>query len=65
MEQISREADVPNCMINDDDLPGGSGDPDHAYINMRVHNKRTLAGAPGGDGSLVDQIDTRNVPDTE
>jgi len=65
MEQISREADVPIYMIDDDDLPGEPGDLEHSYINMRVRNLKTLAEALGGDGSLADHIDTRNVPDTE
>lgn len=65
MEQISREADVPFYMIDDDDLPGEPGDLEHAYVNMRVRNIKTLAEALGGDGSPADHIDTRNVPDTE
>jgi len=32
---------------------------------MRVRYLKTLAEALGGDGSLADHIDTRNVPDTE
>ena len=65
MEQISREADVPIYMIDDDDLPGEPGDLEHSYINMRLQNIMTLAQALGGDGSLADHIDTRIVPESE
>lgn len=65
MEQISREADVPIYMIDDDDLPGEPGDLEHSFANMKVQNLKTLAEALGGDPTLMDHIDTRNVPDTE
>ncbi len=32
---------------------------------MSIRNLKTLAEALGGNGSLADHIDTRNVPDTE
>ena len=38
MEQISRETGVPIFMLEDDDLPGEPGDPEHSFINMRVQN---------------------------
>ena len=44
-EQISREADVPIYMIDDYGLPGEPGGPEHAYINKRVKNIKTLAEA--------------------
>ena len=65
MEQISREADVPNYMIDDDDLPGEQGDLEHSFLNMKVQDITTLAEALGGNPTLLDHIDTRNVPDTE
>ena len=65
MEQCSREADVPIYMIDDHDLPREPGDLEHACINMRFQNIKTLAEALGGDGSLADHIDTRNVPESE
>ena len=34
MDQISREADAPIYLIDDDDLPGEPGDPERAYINV-------------------------------
>lgn len=65
MEQISRQADVTIYMIDDDNLPGEPGDREHACIHVRVRNIKTLAEALGGDGSLADHIDTRNLPDSE
>ena len=38
MEQISRETGVPIFMLEDDDLLGEPGDPEHSFINMRVQN---------------------------
>ena len=65
MDQISRESGVPIVMLNDDDLPGVPGDLEHSYINMRVQNMTLIAGALGGDPSLLEGIETRNVPDIE
>ena len=52
-------------MLEDDDLPGESGDLEHSYINMRVQNMQKVAEALGGDPTLLDDIETHNVPDTE
>ncbi len=65
MEQISREADVPIFMIDDDDLPGEPGDPEHSLLNMKVQNFKTLAEALGGDPTFMDHFETYNVPDKE
>ena len=65
MDQISRESGVPIVMLNDDDLPGVPGDLEHSYINMRVQNMTLIAGALGGDPSLLEGIETRNVPDMQ
>ncbi|MDE0198151.1 MAG: metal ABC transporter substrate-binding protein [Caldilineaceae bacterium] len=65
MEQISREADVPIFWIDDDTLPGEPGDLEHSFVNMKVQNMKTLAEALGGDPTLMDHIDTRNIPETE
>ena len=65
MEQISRESGVPIVMLDDDDLPGVPGDLEHSYINMRVQNMTLIAEALGGDPTLLEGIETRNVPDIE
>ena len=65
IEQISREADVPIYMIDDDDLPGEPGDLACSYINMRAQNIEILAEALGGDGSPADHLETRNIPGAE
>ena len=65
LEQISREAGVLVFMIDDDALPGEPGDPEHSFFYVKVQNQKMLAEALGGDPSLMDGIETRNVPDTE
>jgi ABC-type Zn uptake system ZnuABC Zn-binding protein ZnuA len=65
MEQISRETGVPIFMLEDDDLPVEPGDLEHSFLNMRVQNMKKMSEALGGDPTLVEGIETRNVPDTE
>ena len=65
MEQNSCGADVPICMIDDDDLPGAQGGPEHTYIGMRVEKMKTLTATPGGEPSLMDGVKFGNVPDSE
>jgi ABC-type Zn uptake system ZnuABC Zn-binding protein ZnuA len=65
LEQISRETGIPIVRIDDDALPGDPGDLEHSFFNMRVQNMKKLAEALGGDPTLVEGIETRNVPDTE
>lgn len=65
LEQISREADVPIYWYDDDNLPGEPGDPEHSFFYMKVRNQKALADALGGDASLMDGIETRNIPETE
>ena len=65
MEQISRESGVPIVMLDDDDLPGEPGDLEHSFINMRLQNMKKIAEALGGDTTVMDHIEPRNVPDTE
>ena len=63
IEQIGREADVKYVStLSDDDLPGDPGDPDHSYIKMMVENLKTMAAALGGDPTLMDGVETGNVP---
>ncbi len=52
-------------MLDDDDLPGEPGDLEHSFINMRVQNMQKMAEAPGGDPTLLEGIETRNVPDIQ
>ena len=65
LEQISREADVPIYWYDDDNLPGEPGDPEHSFFSMKVRNQKALAEALGGDATLIDHIETRNIPETE
>lgn len=62
-DQIGREAGVQFVStLSDDDLPGDPGDPDHSYVSMMVENLKTMAEALGGDPTLMDGVDTGNVP---
>ena len=65
IEQIARETGATVSTLLDEDLPGEPGDPEHTYIGMMVENLRTLADVLGGDPSLVDRVETGNVPDTQ
>ena len=65
IEQIARESGATVSTLLDEDLPGEPGDPEHTYIGMMVENLRTLAGVLGGDPSLMDGVETGNVPDRE
>ena len=63
VDQIGREAGVEFVStLSDDDLPGNPGDPEHSYISMMVENLKTMAEALGGDPSLMDGVETGNVP---
>ena len=63
LEQIGREADINFVStLSDDDLPGDPGNPGHSYINMMVENLKTMAAALGGDPTLMDGVETGNVP---
>lgn len=63
IEQIGREAGVNFVStLSDDDLPGNPGDPKHSYISMMVENLKTMASALGGDPTLMEGVDTGNVP---
>jgi ABC-type Zn uptake system ZnuABC Zn-binding protein ZnuA len=63
VKQIGREADINFVStLSDDDLPGDPGDPDHSYIKMMVENLKTMAAALGGDPTLMDGVETGNVP---
>ncbi|MYC96555.1 MAG: zinc ABC transporter substrate-binding protein [Caldilineaceae bacterium SB0661_bin_32] len=63
VDQIGREAGVQFVStLSDDDLPGNPGDPEHSYISMMVENLKTMAEALGGDPSLMDGVETGNVP---
>ena len=63
LEQIGREANLTYVStLSDDDLPGDPGDPEHSYISMMVENLKTMADALGGDPSLMNGVETGNVP---
>ena len=65
IEQIARETGATVSTLLDDGLPGKPGDPEHTYIGMMVENLRTLATVLGGDPSLMDGVETGNVPDRQ
>ena len=63
VDQIGREADVKYIStLSDDDLPGNPGEPEHSYISMMVENLKTMATALGGDPTLMESVETGNVP---
>lgn len=63
LEQISQEAGTGFVStLSDDDLPGDPGDAAHSYIGMMVENLKTMASVLGGDPTLMDGVETGNVP---
>ena len=63
VDQIGREAGVTFVStLSDDDLPGDPGDAEHSYISMMVENLKTMAASLGGDPTLMDGVETGNVP---
>ena len=63
LEQIGREAGIAYVStLSDDDLPGDPGDPEHSYISMMVENLKTMATTLGGDPTLMERVETGNVP---
>jgi ABC-type Zn uptake system ZnuABC Zn-binding protein ZnuA len=63
LAQIGREAGVAYVdTLRDDDLPGEPGDPEHSYIGMMVFNLQSMAAALGGDPTLMESVDTSNIP---
>ena len=63
VDQIGREAGVKYIStLSDDDLPGNPGEPEHSYISMMVENLKTMATALGGDPTLMESVETGNVP---
>jgi ABC-type Zn uptake system ZnuABC Zn-binding protein ZnuA len=62
LDQIGREAGVEFIdTLRDDDLPGEVGESDHSYIGLMVANLKIMAGALGGDPSLMDGVDASNL----
>ncbi len=63
LDQIGKEAGVQYIdTLRDDDLPGKPGDKEHSYLGLMVTNVKTMARALGGDPSLMDSVDTSNIP---
>ena len=63
LEQIGREAGISYVdTLRDDDLPGEPGDSDHSYVGLMIYDLKIMAEALGGDPSLMDGVDTSNVP---
>jgi ABC-type Zn uptake system ZnuABC Zn-binding protein ZnuA len=63
LDQIGREAGVEYVdTLRDDDLPGAPGDDNHSLVGLMVENVQTMARALGGDPSLMDGVDTANIP---
>ena len=62
LEQIARETGAAYVDdLRDDDLPGQPGDDNHSYFGLMAENLRIMAAALGGDPSIMEAFDTRNV----
>lgn len=66
LDQIGKEAGVRYVdTLRDDDLPGAPGDVDHSYVGLMVYDLKIMAEALGGDSTLMDSVETSNVPGTD
>lgn len=65
LEQISRESGTKYVNeLEDDELPGDIGQPNHTYMGMMARDMGIIAGALGGDGQCMAHIDVTNLPST-
>jgi len=63
LEQIAKESGATYVDdLRDDDLPGQPGEATHSYLGLMVENMKIMAGALGGDPSLIANFDSSNIP---
>jgi len=63
LEQIAKESGANYVDdLRDDDLPGELGDDNHSFLGLMTENMRIMAEALGGDPTLMDTVDTTNIP---
>jgi ABC-type Zn uptake system ZnuABC Zn-binding protein ZnuA len=66
LEQIAKESGAQYIDdLRDDDLPGQPGEANHSYLGLMVENMKTMAGALGGDPSLITDFDSSNIPGSD
>lgn len=66
LEQIAKESGAQYVDdLRDDDLPGQPGEANHSYLGLMVENMKVMAGALGGDPSLIADFDTSNIPGSD
>jgi ABC-type Zn uptake system ZnuABC Zn-binding protein ZnuA len=66
LEQIAKESGAAYVDdLRDDDLPGQPGDANHSYLGLMVENMKIMAGALGGDPSVIADFDTSNIPGSD
>ena len=66
LEQIAKETGAQYVDdLRDDDLPGAPGEATHSYLGLMVANLRVMAKSLGGDPTLMDAVDTSNVPGSD
>jgi zinc/manganese transport system substrate-binding protein len=65
LEEISRESGTKYVNeLEDDELPGDIGRPNHTYMGMMARDMGIIAGALGGDGQCMARVDVTNLPST-
>ena len=66
LEQIAKESGAQYVDdLRDDALPGQPGDANHSYLGLMVENMKIMAGALGGDPSVIADFDTSNIPGSD
>lgn len=66
LEQIAKESGAQYVDdLRDDDLPGQPGDANHSYLGLMVENMKIMAGALGGDPTVIADFDTSNIPGSD
>ena len=62
LEQIASESGAVYVDdLRDDEPPGEPNTPEHTFIGMMKRNLQIMAGALGGDPSLMDGVDTTDT----
>jgi ABC-type Zn uptake system ZnuABC Zn-binding protein ZnuA len=62
LEQVSNETGAEYVDdLRDDDLPGEPGEPEHSWLGLMKFNFVTMTEALGGDASVLEPFEVRNV----
>jgi ABC-type Zn uptake system ZnuABC Zn-binding protein ZnuA len=62
VDQIANEGNVKIVeTLNDDDLPGNPGDPNHSYVGMMLENMKNMLVPLGGNITALSDVNPRDI----